>query len=974
MMRYMEKTIKYFSKKILPVAIALSILVLTGELTTHIIGEILWFQEVGYVKTFLERLLWQLGLFGLTSVLSLGFLLFNLRLASRWGWRIAKETPDRQIKRKTKYYPESRPLRLSRLLALVLGFNLLISLMLLYYSQIAIAVWTPDFTLPNITPPLPSPFNIKALPNLLPQISRNAGQLALIANIIAVLILNPRFWLRAIACLFSLVFGLAMSGNWTQVLKHYYAVPFGRTDPQFGRDLSFFIFHLPFWRLLDFWLGGLFLYGLVAVSLSYLLSGNSLSEGKFPGFSHPQLRHLYTLGGLVMTIISLRHWLARYELLYSSVGIVYGAGYTDIHVHLPFETICASLAAAIALWLFYQAIFLSEKPTHYRKNKLPRIPFSPLPFYTYLAIFITGLVLAAVVQLLIVEPNELSREKPYIQRSIALTRAAFNLDKIEPVQLDGTGKLTAADLLNNHLTIDNIRIWDTRPLLKTNRQLQEIRLYYKFPGADYDRYSFEMKRGSAESATALQQVMIAARELDYQQVPKQAKTWVNEHLVYTHGYGFTLSPVNLVDRGGLPFYFVKDIGTDTAEEALQTSSEIIRSSVPIQIPRIYYGELTNNYIMTNGKLKELDFPSGQENEYNTYDGRGGIAIDSRWRRWLFAAYLRDWQMLFSRNFTADTRLLFRRNINQRIRQIAPFLQYDRDPYLVVANGGDTNLKGQPNSLYWIVDAYTTSDRYPYADPGQRNFNYIRNSIKIIINAYNGSVKFYIADTSDPIVQTWSKIFPEMFQSLESMPANLRRHIRYPQDLFGTQSERLLTYHMTDPQVFYNREDQWRIPKEIYGVEQQQVAPYYLIMKMPGGTAEEFILFHVYTPTSRNNLIGGFFARSDGKNYGKLLMFELPKQKLIYGPEQIEALINQDPKISQQISLWNREGSRVLQGNLLVIPIEQSLLYVEPLYLEATENSLPTLARVIVAYENQIVMNQTLKGALDVIFKSEPTKN
>ncbi|MFM7440831.1 MAG: UPF0182 family protein, partial [Snowella sp.] len=576
----------------------------------------------------------------------------------------------------------------------------------------------------------------------------------IIVTIIAILILNPRFWLRAIACFFSLIFGLVVSGNWTQVLKHYYAVPFGQTDPQFGRDLSFFIFHLPFWRLLDFWLGGLFLYGLVAVSLSYLLSGNSLSDGKFPGFSHRQLRHLYTLGGLAMAIIALRHWLTRYELLYSPFGIVYGAGYTDIHVRLPLETMCASIAAVIAFWLFYQAIFLPEKPTYSRRKQLPHLPFSPLPFYTYLVVFLTGLILALAVQFLIVEPNELAREKPYIERSITLTRAAFNLEKIQPAPLDGTGKLTAADLFKNHRTIDNIRLWDTRPLLKTNRQLQEIRLYYKFPGADYDRYSFQMKRGTAEAATALQQVMIAARELDYQQVPKQAKTLVNQHLVYTHGYGFTLSPVNLVDQGGLPFYFVKDIGTNTVEEALETSSEIIRSSVPIHIPRIYYGELTNNYIMTNGKLKELDFPSGQENAYNTYDGRGGITIGSGWRRWLFAAYLKDWQMIFTRNFTADTRLLFRRNINHRIRQIAPFLQYDRDPYLVAANGGETNLKGQPTSLYWIIDAYTTSDRYPYSDPGQRNFNYIRNSVKITINAYNGTVNFYIADTSDPILQTW----------------------------------------------------------------------------------------------------------------------------------------------------------------------------------------------------------------------------
>lgn len=964
---------KRFTRTVLRTVLALLLLALAVELIAHLVGEIFWFQEVGYLRTFWQRLLWQLGLFGLTSGFSLWFLLGNLRLASRWSWSLPLEQGSRSAgasRKRSRHYPESQPLRLSRLLALVLGFNLLISLMLLYYSQVAVVVWTPDFNLPNVTPPLPSAFNINSLPNLLPQIARNAGKLALIVLISIILILKPRFWLRAIACLFSLVFGLAVSGNWTRVLKYWYAVPFEGSDPQFGLNLSFYAFQLPFWRLLDFWLGGLFLYGLAAVSLSYLLSGNSLSEGKFPGFSHRQLRHIYTLGGLVMGIIALRHWLARYELLNSPSGVVYGASYTDIHIRLPFETICATLAAAIAFWLFYQAIFIPDKPALLRRQRLPRFPFSPLPFYTYLACVLVGLVVAAAVQSLIVEPNELAREKAYIERNIAFTRAAFDLDKIQPVRLDGTGKLTPADLLENRLTIDNIRLWDTRPLLKTNRQLQEIRLYYKFVDADYDRYSLPVKRESAGVATALQQVMVAARELDYQEVPEQAKTWVNEHWLYTHGYGFTLSPVNLVDRGGLPFYFVKDIGTDVAEEELRTSSETIRSSVPTQIPRIYYGELANTYIMTNGNLKELDFPSGQENAYNNYDGRGGIAIGSRWRRWLFAAYLRDWQMLFSRNFTTNTRLLIRRNINQRVRQIAPFLQYDRDPYLVVVDGGDTNRKGQPTSLYWIMDAYTTSDRYPYSDPGERNFNYIRNSVKIAIDAYNGTVNFYIADASDPIVQTWSRIFPEMFQPLAAMPDSLRHHIRYPEDLLSTQSERLLTYHMKDPQVFYNREDQWRIPKEIYGTEQQQVAPYYLIMKLPGGTAEEFILFHVYTPTSRNNLIGGLFARSDAENYGKLLMFELPKQKLIYGPEQIEALINQDPKISQQISLWNREGSRVIQGNLLVIPIEQSLLYVEPLYLEATENSLPTLARVIVAYENQIVMNQTLKGALDAIFQPE----
>ena len=729
------------------------------------------------------------------------------------------------------------------------------------------------------------------------------------------------------------------------------------------------MFQIPFWRLLDFWLGGLCLYTLVAVLLTYLLAANSLTEGKFPGFSRIQLRHLYGLSGAMMVVVSIRHWLARYELVNSPYGVVYGASFTDIHVRLPFETLYAVFGLVIAVWLFYKVIQAPKTKWRSLRKKQPYVPFSAWPFYLYLGFLILGLIMMQATQSLIVQPNELARETPYLKRSIAFTRNAFNLDTIEPVQLDGIGALNEAELKENALTIDNIRVWDTRPLLKTNRQLQQIRLYYAFPAADYDRYSILTNAGE-QSSTKLQQVMIAARELNYDEVPAEAKTWVNKHLVYTHGYGFTLSPVNSVASGGLPYYFVKDIGNDRSEESLRTSSEAIRESIPINIPRIYYGELSNTYIMTNGKVKELDFPRGQDNAYNTYDGKGGISIGSWTRRLLFSAYLRDWQMLFTRNFTSDTRLLFRRNINQRVRRLAPFLRFDRNPYLVAADGGDTNLKGESISLYWMIDAYTTSDRYPYSDPGQRNFNYIRNSVKIVVDAYNGDVDFYIADSSDPIVKTWSHIFPNLFKPLAEMPADLRRHIRYPEDMFSTQSERLLTYHMTDPQVFYNREDQWRIPQEIYGDKQQPVAPYYLIMKLPTGSSEEFILFHVYTPTSRNNLIGGLFARSDGENYGKLLMFELPKQRLIYGPEQIEALINQTPSISQQISLWNRKGSSVIQGNLLVIPIDQSLLYIEPLYLEATENSLPTLTRVIAAYEDKIVMKPSLKEALDGIFQKE----
>jgi uncharacterized protein len=419
----------------------------------------------------------------------------------------------------------------------------------------------------------------------------------------------------------------------------------------------------------------------------------------------------------------------------------------------------------------------------------------------------------------------------------------------------------------------------------------------------------------------------------------------------------------------LPDYYVKDIGVEAGNEgSLQISSDRIRKSIPINRPRIYFGEIANNYVMTNTKTKELDYPSGNDNVYNVYDGRAGIPIRSMWQRLLFAQYLKDWQMLLTRNFTPQTKLLFRRNIQQRVEEIAPFLHYDSDPYLVAALGGGKTEKNENTYLYWIIDAYTTSDRYPYSDPGNQEFNYIRNSVKVVVDAYNGDVNFYVTDPSDPMITSLGAIFPGLFKPLDTIPGTLRNHLRYPVDLFSIQSERLLTYHMTDPQVFYNREDLWQIPTEIYGTKPRSVEPYYLITKLPKAESEEFILLLPFTPTQRPNLIAWLAARSDGSEYGKLLLYKFPKQQLVYGQEQIEALINQDPVISQQITLWNREGSRVTQGNLLIIPIEKSLLYVEPLYLEAEQNSVPTLIRVIVVYENRIVMAQTLEQALAGIFQ------
>ncbi len=952
-------------------------------------GEVLWFEEIDYLSILLTRWQTQIVWFLFPFSLSILFLFGNLHLSEiLLRNEIKEKIPDLPEFRKLLASPrhsiyQSPPILLPLLLPISLSLCLLVAVIVFYYGQALLDIWQAEFLLPKLTSLLPSAFDITEAKKIIDILFQQAWKLFPLTVLVFFVLLQTKFANRSISLILSLVFGLVMAGNWTRILLYSNPISFDRNDPQFGNDISFYIFKLPVWEIIDFWLGGLFLYGLAACFLNYLLANNSLSEGKFVGLTRSQLRHLYALTATVTGTLTFRHWLNRYELLYSQRGVTYGASYTDVNIQLPSEMLLAFLGSAITIWLFYKAI---TGTSSLRKNRRliayqPIIPLPLIPFIVYTIVLIGSITVMETVQRFEVQPNELARETEFIKRSIDSTRKAFALDAIESKTFDPQDTLTKADLVKNHLTIDNIRLWDTRPLLQTNRQLQQIRLYYKFADADIDRYTFKVETNINNDPDRLnnspekriirerQQVLIATRELDYNSVPDSAKTWVNEHLVYTHGYGFTISPVNKVGKGGLPFYFVKDIGTAKDSGDLRTSTPLIRETIPIDKPRIYYGELTDNYIMTSTKVRELDFPSGEDNAYNTYDGSGGIAIDSRWRRLIFAAYLKDWQMLFTNNVTADTKLLMRRKITARVKAIAPFLNYDGDPYLVVADTQDEESGEANNHLYWMLDAYTNSERYPYSDPGTNRFNYIRNSVKVIIDAYNGNVDFYVSDRQDPIIQSWQQIFPDLFQEISAMPPQLRSHIRYPEDLFRIQSERLLTYHMTDPQVFYNREDQWQVPTEIYGSETQSVEPYYLIMKLPTKKVEEFILLSPYTPASRPNLIAWLAARSDDREYGKLLLYKFPKEKLVYGPDQIEALINQDPTISQQISLWNRAGSKAIQGNLLVIPIEQSLLYVEPLYLEAEKNSLPTLARVIVVYENQIVMAETLEQALQKIFLS-----
>lgn len=1001
-------------------------LLLVIWISCRLLAEALWFQEVGYLPAYLLRLQTKFGTGAIVAFASAAFLLSNLAFAERVKHRRSIETEaDLPVPLAVGDYPiqspragvRERKFRVRRdklhrsgsrlkdnyqlplpfhwLLITSIGTSLLLTLLLFHYGQQVWNLWRSHILQPGTLPQMPVPFRPPAIGQIGHALFLSGIQplplleIGLLLLLLAVLLIYPRHLLKLIAVLFSITLGVTLSANWGRVLQFFHPTTFNQTDPLFSRDISFYVFALPLWELLEFWLVGILFYSLCAVTLTYLLSGDSLSQGRFVGFSAAQVRHLCGLSGGFMLVVALSYWISRYELLYSDRGVVYGASFTDVNVDLPAFAILSLLAIVIAIFLLWSAFGKNQKNVraHLRKErKNNRLPFPLILVMAYLGLAaIAGSILPIAVQRLVVQPNELARELPYLRYSIDSTREAFDLDTIDVQTFNPQGQLTYADLQTNNLTVRNIRLWDNRPLLQTNRQLQQIRPYYRFLDADIDRYNFKLQaiQGGQSNETEQQQVLISARELDYSAVPQAAQTWVNEHLVYTHGYGFTLSPVNRVAAGGLPYYFVKDIGTGqgTADAGeLNVSNPLIRETIPIDHPRIYYGELTNTYVMTGTRVKELDFPSGEDNAYNVYDGSGGVNIGSTWRRWLFALYLKDWQMLLTKDFTSETKVLFRRDINQRIRMIAPFLTYDRDPYLVVADTGKPSGEkpsGTPNYLYWIVDAYATSDRYPYSDPNQtlKNspLNYIRNSVKVVIDAYNGSVNFYIADPTDPVIQTWAAIFPNFFKPLDQMPAVLRHHIRYPNDLFTVQSETLLTYHMTDPRVFYNREDVWQVPTEIYGSEPQVVEPYYLIMKLPSAKTEEFVLLLPFTPQQRTNLTAWLAARSDGQNYGKSLLYDFPKELLVFGTQQIEARINQDPVISQQISLWNRQGSKAVQGNLLVIPIEKSLLYVEPLYLEAAQNSLPTLVRVIVAYGNKIVMAETLDQALGAVFKpGKPT--
>ena len=726
-----------------------------------------------------------------------------------------------------------------------------------------------------------------------------------------------------VAALAALFLGLFASNEWLTWLQFQHATPFGQTDPLFGRDVGFYVFTLPFLDLARYLALAVVVLSLLGSTAAYVISGTlALDPAKGLAVGDHARRHLGCIIAALFVLLACGAYLDVPRILTTPAGIIDGASYVDIALRIPVLRVLLFVALIGAALSLVTAMTSRNTPL-----------FAAIGLYA--VVTVGGNLGAVAMQRLIVTPDEQQREAPYIVRNIEATRQAFGLEIVDARELSGDATLTAADIANNTETINNVRLWDHEPLLDTFGQLQEIRTYYDFVSVDNDRYFIDGE---------YRQIMLSSRELNSDSLPN--RSWVNERLQYTHGFGVALGPVNQVTEEGLPVLFIQDLPPTSSVD------------LPIDQPSVYFGELTNGYVIVNTDTDEFHYPEGDDNVSTRYDGNGGVAMSSLVHQLLYAIRFRAYEILVASQLGDDSRILYHRNILDRVTTIAPFLQYDNDPYLVISEG----------RLVWMVDAYTISDRYPYATPAANGVNYIRNSVKIVIDAYHGTTTFYLADATEPMARTLQAIFPGFLHPLDEMSDDLQAHIRYPEGLFSLQTSIYSTYHMTNPEVFYNREDQWEVPV----IDNEQMQPYYTIMRLPGESRAEFIQMLPFTPRGKNNLAAWMVARSDGDQYGKLLVFQFPKQKVIFGPSQIVARINQDQDISPQITLWNQQGSEVIQGTLLVIPIEEALLYVRPLYLRAEGGRIPELKFVIVAYQNQIVMEPTLDLALNRLFGSEPS--
>jgi len=731
----------------------------------------------------------------------------------------------------------------------------------------------------------------------------------------------------------SVFFALAVSGQWDTYLRFRYGGPFGIADPLFGVDLGFYVFRLPFYELLQ---GSITALTLSALAILIFCAWFGIRQSKTSGthtVGDGTARHAIVLLFILASNFTWGFILDHYELVYSTLGVVHGAGYAAAHV------------TRVALWVMTGVSALACVLLAFGFSR-PRAKQVIADIVAYSALYLVSvLALPYLFQTFVVKPNELSLEAPYLNHYIDFTRKAYKLDGIQETAYPALTDLTPEVIARNQDTIQNIRLWDSRPLLQTYQQTQAIRLYYEFYNVDVDRYHLP---------DGYQQVMLASRELAAQ-LPSEAQTWVNENLQFTHGEGLVMNSVSKTTGGGLPQYLVDNVPAES------------QYGLSITQPAIYFGEVAPGYKIVSTGIKEFDYPKGNENVYASYQGKGGIPLDSIWKRILFAWTQKDINVLLTSYLTPQSRIQIWRSVQERVSQVAPFLLLDHDPYAVVSAG----------KLYWIQDAYTVSDRFPYSNPqtsgSAQGMNYIRNSVKAVVDMYDGTVFLYAMDPKDPVLGMYERAFPGVFKDLNELSTDLKAHLRYPEDLFGIQSTQYETFHMTDPQVFYNREDLWVPPQEKYDGAVNPMDPYYMLMKLPGSGQLEYLIMTPFTPQKRDNMIAWLAARCDFPDYGKMLFYELPKDKLIFGPNQISAMIDQSTTISQQLTLWDQKGSGVIRGKLIVIPIENSFLYVVPLYLKAEGTNFPQLKRVIVATGDKVVMEPTLDEALGSLFGTAPAQ-
>jgi uncharacterized membrane protein (UPF0182 family) len=736
--------------------------------------------------------------------------------------------------------------------------------------------------------------------------------------------------------------GTVMMVQWQTFALYWYAPLTKIVDPIFGRPLSFYLFTLPAWELISGWL---MLIAVVACALAvfFLLVSHSARalEGPYGGDSRSPWRGLSIAFAFLLLVIALRVYLGRFDALFTDHTIFGGVTYTDAHVILPgLLVICAALVIGAII-----AVINAVSP---RRGLWLAAAIVPAIFC-----FVVLQVCGWYVNSFIVKPNELVREQPYIAHNIAMTRQAYDLDRVARHDFPAETSVGATDPEHNQETLQNIRLWDWRALQDTLRQIQEIRTYYDFPDIDIDRYDIEGQ---------LREVMVATREMNIDKLPESSRNWINEKLIYTHGYGITMNPVNGFTPEGLP--------------TLLLSNMPVESTVPnlaVARPEIYFGELTNTDVYVNTRQKEFNYPQGQTNSFTSYQGKGGVVIGGFLRRLLIAADRGDLGKLpFSDDVNSQSRLLMRRNVVARVSALAPFLTYDPDPYMVVGENG---------KLYWMMDAFTTSDSYPYSTHyklGDDDINYMRNSVKVVIDAYDGSTTFYVFDSADPIITAYRRLFPSLFKDAAAMPPGLRKHVRYPELLLEMQAQAYGLYHMTDPEVFYNREDLWSVATEVASTNNgehtaQTMQPNFVLMKLPGETSVEFVEILPFTPANRNNLIGWIAGRSDGAHYGNAVVYDFPKTKLIDGPLQIEARIDQNAELSGQLTLWNQQGSHVRRGSMLVIPTGKALLYAEPIYLQAERSPMPELRLVVLALQDRLAYGPSFESAMAALFgAAKPT--